>query len=228
MALLPLSAAASTITVKAGEQSDALLSVAQISTTEPLNIDLAGRQVDVAQIIVAGLQAAIERGRNGVLVLPFATTPVAPVAQVAPVAVSTVTTNEWQKRLAEISTDKAALALRDQSFSIAQSASAKLDVTLGATLVTDEKTSVRMSAKRMSLTDLSLRDDTAKDAGFTVKEIRASPFKTDVLAKKIELPKIDIVSPLVNVAPGKDGIDVARKARRCCSPTCCSTSRVAS
>ena len=110
MALLPLSAAASTITVKVGEQNDALLSVAPINTTKPLNVDLAGRQVDVAQINVAGLQAAIERGRNDVLVLPFASTPVAPVAQVAPVVASAVTTNAWQISLAEISTDKAALA----------------------------------------------------------------------------------------------------------------------
>lgn len=217
MALLPLSTAASTITVNAGVQNDALLSVTQISTTKPLNVDLVGRRVDVPQITVAGLQATIERGRNGALVLPFATTsvapakPSAPVAQVAPAAASTVTTNAWQINLDEISTDKAALALRDQSFGIAQSASAKLDLTLGATWVTGEKTSVRMSGKRISLTDLSLRDDTAKDAWFTVKEIRAAPFETDVLATKVELPKIDIVSPLVNVALGKDGIDVARK-----------------
>jgi len=187
LALLPLSAAVSGITMKAGEQRDALLSVAQISTTQPVNVDLAGRRVDVPQITIAGLQAALERGRNGALVLPFSAVlseQVAPVAAAAPVTASTAPTSAWQINLAEINMDNAALALRDQSFSTAQSASAKLDVTLGAAVVTGDKTSVRVSGKRMSLSDLALRDDAAKDAWLTVKEVRVAPFATDLPGAK--------------------------------------------
>ena len=66
---------------------------------------------------------------------------------VAPTAVSTATaaapTNAWQINVAEIIADKATLGLRNQSFSTPQIASAKLDLTLGAAIVTGEKLSVR-------------------------------------------------------------------------------------
>lgn len=89
--------------------------------------------------------------------------------------------------------------------------SAKLDVTLGAAIVTGDKTSVRIFGKRVSLSDLALRDDAAKDPWFSAKEVRTAPFDADLLGAQIELPKIDVMSPLLSVAMGKDGIDVARK-----------------
>jgi len=211
LALLPVSAAVSGITVKSGEQKDVLLSIAQISTTQPVKVDLAGRRVDEPQITVAGLQAALERTRNGALVLPFLSVPKVPSVPSVPVVASIATTNARQINLVEISTDKALFALRDQSFSAAQSASVKLDVTLGAAIVTGDKTSVRIFGKRVSLSDLALRDDAAKDPWFSAKEVRTAPFDADLLGAQIELPKIDVMSPLLSVAMGKDGIDVARK-----------------
>ena len=50
-----------------------------------------------------------------------------------------------------------------------------------------------------------------KEACFTAKEVRAAPFNIDVLGGKFDLPKIDVASPLINVALGNDGIDIARK-----------------
>lgn len=122
LALLLVSAAVSGITVKSGEQKVALLSIAQISTTQPVKVDLAGgRRVDVAQITVAGLQAALERTRNGALVLPFLSVPKVPSVPSVPVVASSATTNARQIDLVEICKDKALFALRDQSFSAAQS-----------------------------------------------------------------------------------------------------------
>ena len=215
LALLPLSAAASGIEVKAGEQADALLSVAQISTVRPINVDLAQRRVDVPQILIAGLQAAIERSPSGAVVLPFvgesstqvaATQPAKSPAAASPTAVSS-----WQINLAEITADKAALALRDPSFSTPQAAVAKLDLTLAAAIKTGEKLSVRAMGKRVVLSDFALRDEAAKDAWLAVKEVRAAPFDIDITSVKIELPKIDVMSPVLTMALAKDGLDVAKK-----------------
>ena len=214
LALLPVSAAMSGVTMKSGEQKDALLSIAQINTTQPVAVDLGGRRVDVPQITIVGLQAALERARNGALALPFLSVTTVLAVPSVPVVASSTTSKAWQINLVEISTDKALFSLRDQSFSTAQSVSAKLDLTLGAAIVAGDKTSVpsvRVSGKRMSLSDLALRDDEAKDAWFSAKEVRAAPFDADLGGAKIELPKIDIVSPLVSVAMDKDGIDIARR-----------------
>jgi hypothetical protein len=206
-AVLPMSAAVSAITVKAGEQQDALLSIAQASTVLAVNIDLANRRIGVPQIAISGVQIAAERARNGAVALPFASAPIASPTPPAAVAA----TNSWHINVAEIVVDKAALALRDQSFSIAQSASAKLDFTLGATVTTGDKPSVRIATKRFSLTDFSLRDDAVKEPWLTVKEARAAPFDSDVLGSKIELPKFDLSAAVLNVALSNDGVDIAKK-----------------
>jgi len=62
--------------------------------------------------------------------------------------------------------------------------SAKLDVTLGAAIVTGDKTSVRISGQRVSLSNLALRDDAAKDPWSSAKEVRTAPFDADLLAHK--------------------------------------------
>lgn len=210
-ALLPLSAALSGVTIKVGEQKDALLSVAQIATTQPVNVDLSTRRVDVPQINIAGLQMAVERARNGAVVMPFAA-PDEAVATTQPAGVTgAASSSAWQINVAEIATDKATFALRDQSFSAPQVASAKLDLTLGATIGIGDKLNVRVLAKRGLLSEIALRDDGAKEAWLSVKEVRTAPFDVDVTSAKIELPKIDIVSPLITMALGKDGFDVTRK-----------------
>lgn len=236
IALLPLSATLAGITVKTGEQKDALLTVAQITTTQPVNVDLSARRVNVPQIAITAVQATIERGRNGVFALPFAATPVMSptVSATAPggnVAVkvapsSTVTAKPpekpaappvaasgpaWVLDIAEIVTGKAVLALRDQSFATPQMASAKLDLTLGVAIEAGDKLKARVSGKRMALTDVAVRDEAAAAPWLAVKEVHAAAFETDLLGAKVELPKIDVVSPLVNLALDREGLDVTRR-----------------
>ena len=58
--------------------------------------------------------------------------------------------------------------------------------------------SVRVSGKRLTLSDVSLRDGNADRAAppwLVVKEVRAAAFDTAVTGAKIELPRIDIVAP---------------------------------
>ncbi len=217
-ALLPLSATVSGVTVKPGAQKDAMVSIEQISTAQPVAIDLTTRRIEVPQIAIAGVRAALTRSREGAIALPFVTEAgTAPVAAVttnaAPSAAANAAsgTNAWRVNLAEVTMDKAALSLRDASFSTAQSVSAKLDLTLGAVIESNEKLGVRVSGKRLSLTDIALRDDAAQQPWFSVKEVRAAPFDADVLGSKIELPKIEITAPLINLALDNDGIDIARK-----------------
>jgi len=220
IALLPLSATLGGISVRTGEQKDALLTIAQIATTQPVNVDLTARRIDAPQITIAGLQAAVERGRNGALVLPFSAinaAPASPSVQ-APAAApkpgatpSLPTTPGWRINVAEVATNNAALSLHDESFATPQSASARLDLMFGATIEAGDKPSVRVSGKRAALTELALRDDNAPKPWLAVKEVRAAPFETDVLGTKIELPKFDVISPTVNLVLDKDGLDVARK-----------------
>lgn len=239
-ALLPLSAALSGVSVNSGEQKDALLSIAQIATPQPVSVDIASRRVDVPQIAITGLQAMVERSRIGTIMLPFANVAAEPVAtpptatttnepaknansvaKASTATAKTVTTpatplivanaSAWKVNVTEITSDKAALALHDQSLATPQAASAKLDVTLGATIEAGDKLNVRISGKRLSLTEIALRDDAAKEPWLAVKEVRATPFETDVLGQKIELPKFDVISPTVNLALDKEGLNVARK-----------------
>ena len=228
IALLPVSAALAGIRVQAGEQKEALLEIAGIATTQPVSIDLAGHRVDAPQITISGLQAALERGRSGALVLPFAPVNAAPANALAPAPVAVPTkpataanppaTAGWRINVAEIVTDKAALTLHDQSFATPQLASAKLDLTVGAVVETGDKTSARISGKRVALNELALRDRGTSQAWFSVKEVRAAPFDADVLGAKIELPKFDVTSPLVSLAFDKDGLDVARKRAPAVAP----------
>lgn len=246
LALLPLSATLAGISVRAGEQKEALLSVAQITTPQPVSIDLAARRIDVPQVTINELLAALERGRSGTWNLPFvaangaavpATTPAVVVAPTPPVTVAPASrtatagkvmpkanstanspaiagkadTNAWHINVGEIATDKATVALRDQSFAAPQAVSTKLNLALGAVIEAGDTTNLRVTGKRISLTDIALRDDAASQPWVTVKEVRAAPFETGVLGPTIELPKIDVISPLIYLALAKDGLDVARK-----------------
>ena len=45
----------------------------------------------------------------------------------------------------------------------------------------------------MTLSEIALRGDAAKDAWLVVKEVCVAPFDIDASSAKIELPKVDIV-----------------------------------
>ncbi len=214
-ALLPLTAVIQGLSVKANGQTEPLLSAAQVTTVKPVTVDLNARTVEVPQIAITGLQGNVLRDKSGRLLLPFAglsasnATP-KPAAQ-AVVTNPTPDEKGWRINMAEVATDKANLALRDQSFAVPQTVAAKLDLTLGATIATGDKQSVIVSSKRVALSDVAMRDDAATTAWLIVKEIRALPVELDVLGSKIDLPKIEVVAPFVNLTLDKDGIDVARK-----------------
>ncbi len=214
-ALLPLTAVLQGLSVKSEAQPEPLLSVAQVTTVKPVAVDLNARTVDAPQIAIVGLRGSVSRDRSGRLLLPFAglsaSKPTAESAAQAAVTSPTPIEKGWRINFAEVATDKANLALRDRSVAMPQTIAAKLDLTLGATVTTADKQGVIVSSKRMSLSEITLRDEAATTAWLTAKEIRALPFEIDVLGSKIDLPRIDVVAPVINLALDKEGMDVARK-----------------
>ena len=215
LALLPVTAVVQGLSVTVDAQTDPLLSVAQVTTLKPVAVDLNARTVDVPQITIVGLQGSISRVKSGRVLLPFSgliATGATPRSALPAVAtMPTPIEKGWRINVAEVATDKASLALRDQGFAVPQAVAAKLDLTFGITLATGDKQGMIVSGKRLSLSDTTMRDDAATTAWLNVKEIRALPFELDVLGAKIDLPKIEVVAPVVNLALDKDGIDVARK-----------------
>ena len=213
-ALLPLTALLQGLSVKTEAQTEPLLSVTQVVTVKPVAVDLNARTVVAPQIAIVGLQGNISRDKSGRLLLPFAGLSASgPAPKSATPATTKATPDEkgWQIGVAEIATDKASLALRDQSFAVPQTVAAKLDLTLGASIVTGDKPSAIISGKRLSLSDITMRDEAATTAWLNVKEVRALPAEIDVLGSKIDLPKMEVVAPAVNLVLDKEGIDVARK-----------------
>lgn len=225
-AFLPVSASMQGINVKAAAQSEALVNIAEIATATPLTIDLATQRIDMPNIAIKGMQANALRDRNGAMVLPFAsmqTASAAPVTvatqpAVAPPAAapSAAPVLGWQIAVGEVTTDKAAITFIDQSLATPQTATAKFDVTLGTRISTGEKLGVIVTGKRAALSDIAMRDSaTAANAPttawFSAKEFRVPPFEINALGAKIELPKMDIVAPLVTLALDKTGVDVAKK-----------------
>ena len=222
-AFLPVNAAMQGINVKAAAQPDSLLNIAQIATAKPFTLDLATQRIDVPNITITGLQANALRDKNGAMVLPFASMPASSPAAPAQAAATTTTpatttaapqvtpATGWQIGVGEIISDKAALTLNDQSFATPQTTTAKLDLTLGARVATGDKTSVIVSSKRAALTDVAMRDSAATAAWFSAKEFRVAPFEINAQGTKIELPKMDIVAPLVSLALDQAGVDVAKK-----------------
>ena len=214
-ALLPVTAVLQGLSAKVDGQTEPMLNVAQVTTVKPIAVDLNARTVDVPQIAIAGLQGNLSRDKSGRLLLPFAglsasgatTKPATQAVVINP----TPDENNWRINVAEIATDKGALALRDQSFAVPQTVTAKLDLTIGAAIATGNKQSVIVSSKRVVLSDILMRDEAATTAWLNVKEIRALPSELDALGSKIDLPKIDIVAPTVNLSLDRDGLDVARK-----------------
>ncbi|MBP6528752.1 MAG: DUF748 domain-containing protein [Burkholderiales bacterium] len=222
-AFLPVNASLQGINVKAAAQPDSFLNIAQIATAKPFTLDLATQRIDVPNITITGLQANALRDKNGTMVLPFASmpasSPAAPAQAVATTTTPATTTaapqvtpaTGWQIGVGEIISDKAALTLSDQSFATPQITTAKLDLTLGARIATGDKSSVIISSKRAALTDVVMRDSAAPDAWFSAKEFRVAPFEINAQGTKIELPKMDIVAPLVSLALDQAGVDVAKK-----------------
>ena len=184
-ALLPVTAVLQGLSVKVDDQTEPILNVAQVTTVKPIAVDLNARTVDVPQIAIAGLSA------SGATTKP---------ATQAVVINPTPDENNWRINVAEIATDKGALALRDQSFAVPQTVTAKLDLTIGAAIATGNKQSVIVSSKRVALSDIAMRDEAATTAWLNVKEVRALPAELDVLGTKIDLPKIEMTAPIVNLA----------------------------
>ncbi len=215
LALLPLTAVLQGITVKVDAQSEPLLSVAQVATVKPVAVDLNAQTVDVPQIAIVGLQGSVSRERSGRVLLPFAglsASAATPKSGTQAAASSpTPAKKGWRINVAEVTTDKANLAWRDQSIAVPQTVSAKLDLTVGATLTTGDKQTAVVSSKRMSLSDITMRDEATTTAWLTAKEIRALPVEIDLLGSKIDLPRIELDAPVVNLALDKAGLDVAHK-----------------
>ncbi len=214
-ALLPLTAMVQGLIVKTGSQSEPLLSATQVMTAKPVAIDINARTVDVPQIVIAGVQGSVSRDKSGRVMLPFVSLPsseTAPPSGPQPVAAKLAPDAKgWTINVAELATEKASLAMRDQSFAVPQTVAANLDLTLGALITMGGKRSVTINSKRVALNDLSVRDQAATAAWLNVKEVRAQPVELDVFAPNLDLPKIDVVGPVVNLILDKDGLDVARK-----------------
>ncbi len=220
-AVQPLKATVDGVSAKAGDSKEALLNIAQIAMTQPLSVDVAGQRIDVPQVTISGLQATLERDRSGTLLLPFnakqavqATTAPAALnaAAATPVPVNALANaNAWRINVAEIVTERAALALSDQSFAAPQAATATLDATLSVTVTTGDASSVRVGGKRFAVNTIALRDEAATSPWFTVKEVRAAPFDLDALGPKVELPKFDVTGPLVKLSLDRGGVDLAIK-----------------
>jgi len=215
-ALLPFTATIAGISVASEGRKDPLLSIAQVATAQPVNMDIGSRRVEVPQIVVSDARLNAERGRDGTLLLPFAG--VAAAAAPAGASAASSPAAAWTLNFTEIVADKAALVLRDSSFATPQTASALLDLTLGATVEAAARPVVRVSSKRLIAGDVALRDDGGKDAWLAVREVRAAPFAAEVTGTRIELPKIDITAPVVNLALDKDGLDLARKLAPATAP----------
>ena len=135
--------------------------------------------------------------------MPFAA-PAEPVVNAVPAIAASVPNSAWQINVAEIVTEKATLALRDQAFNTPQAATAKLDLTVGAAIVTGEKLSIRASGTRVLLSEITLRDEAAKDAWLAVKEVRC------VVRYRCDRRKNRVTKNCRCVAAGHDG---ARQGR---------------
>jgi len=249
VAVLPLQASATGVQATAGTQKDALLAVGQIGTTLPVTVDVAARRIDIPQLRIDDLRAALERRRDGTLVLPFtsaadgaaattrpevassptaappaaaqaatkapaATPPATTTTPAAPTAQTATAAAPWRLTLGELVTDAARIGLLDESFATPQRAALTLNATLGATAELATPASVRVSGKRLTLSDVSLRDSNADRAAppwLAVKEVRAAAFDTAVTGAKIELPRIDIVAPQLALVRDGNGVDVTHR-----------------
>ncbi|WP_395707682.1 DUF748 domain-containing protein, partial [Casimicrobium huifangae] len=237
VAVLPLQVSAGGLQTTVGGRKEPLLAIGQIATTAPVNVDLAARRIDIPQLRIDELRAALERRRDGTLALPFSaagttnaagTATVASTANAAGVAAITPPTLSvpsalapaspaappWRITLGELITDAARIGLLDESFAVPQRAALTLNATLGTTAELSTPVALRLSGKRLTLNDLTLRDGKADGAvppWLAVKEIRAAAFDTALTGPKIELPRIEIIAPLLALARDGNGVDVARR-----------------
>ena len=221
VALLPVNVVSAGLSAKVDGQSEPVLSVAQVIATKPVTININARTVDVPQITITDFQGVLTRDRAGRLLFPFAglksstttevTSPTANVTakekQLAPL----VDALGWRIDVAEMTTEKANIVVNDGSFAVPQTLSAKIDLTHGLSIATGKNPIIKAIGKRLTLSDLSVRDQATTSPWLTIKDVRAAPAEIDVLAAKIELPKFDITAPTVSLLLDKGGIDVARK-----------------
>jgi hypothetical protein len=237
VAVLPLQVSAGGLQTTVGGRKEPLLAIGQIATTTPVNVDIAAHRVDIPQLRVDELRAALERRRDGTLALPFSTAGNTGATNAATTATVANTTNAtgvaattpqtptapapaspaatpWRITLGELITDAARIGLIDESFAVPQSAALTLNATLGATAEMSAPVALRLSGKRLTLNDLTLRDSKAESTvppWLGVKEIRAAAFDTALTGPKIELPRIEIIAPLLALARDGNGVDVARR-----------------
>jgi len=237
VAVLPVQVSATGLQTTVGGRKEPLLAIGQIATTAPVNVDLAARRVDIPQLRIDELRAALERRRDGTLALPFSTAgntgttnaattaTVASTANATGVAATIPSTTAapkpaspaappWRITLGELITDAARIGLLDESFAVPQRAALTLNATLGTTAELSTPVALRLSGKRLTLNDLTLRDgkaDSAVPPWLAVKEIRAAAFDTALAGPKIELPRIEIIAPLLALARDGNGVDVARR-----------------
>lgn len=237
VAVLPLQVSAGGLQTTVGGRKEPLLAIGQIATTAPVNVDIAARRIDIPQLRIDDLRAALERRRDGTLALPFstagntgttnatttvgsaanatgvtATTPQTPMSA-APVPASAAAP-PWRITLGELITDAARIGLIDESFAVPQRAALTLNATLGASAELSTPVALRLSGKRLTLNELTLRDgkaDSTVPTWLAVKEIRAAAFDTALTGPKIELPRIEIIAPLLALARDGNGVDVARR-----------------
>ncbi len=226
-AVLPLQINLGGVQLTAAGQKEPLLAIAQLATPTPLSVDVGARRVEVPQVRVDGLRANLLRRRDGALAMPFAAGTAAGVANASPAAATAAATTTatkpatpptaatpatpWRLTLGELATDGARLGMLDESFVTPQRAALTLAASLGASAELAEPTAVRLSGRRLAVTDVTLRDGDAAAPWLAVKEVRAAPFDTALTGPKIELPKIDVLAPAVNLALDRDGLDLARR-----------------
>lgn len=211
LTLLPLSASVDGVVAQAAAQTEPVLAVDRLATPTPLNIDLAAHRVTVPQIRVDALRAAVQRDRTGVWLIPLMASAAPAPPATAAAALAPAEAAPWRVEVGDVSTDNARASLADASFAVPQRAALALSTSLGASITLAPSGDVSLSAKKFALTEISLRDEASREPWFTAKELRAAPFSTPLNGARIDLPKFDLIAPVLNLALSSNGADIARR-----------------
>ncbi|MBL8309304.1 MAG: DUF748 domain-containing protein [Burkholderiales bacterium] len=229
--VLPLGASVNGVTALAAAQKEPVVTVDRIATPVPVEVDLAARRFTLPQIRIDAVHASLQRDRTGTLLLPWVSPAGAPttatpagvvlaapnatpsVATPAPPAAPTAPAEAapWRIELGEVSTEGARVALSDDSFAVPQRAALGLSVAIGASVTLGPATDANLSARKFSVTGLSVRDEGAREPWLTARELRAASFATPLTGARIDLPKFDLLAPAVTLALGENGADIARR-----------------
>jgi hypothetical protein len=202
-----------------------LLSASELVTSSPIKVDVSSSKISIPSIQLTNLIAQLNRANTGEVDFPFTRTPQpakpTPLPSTQPVK-SESTTAPWRIELGELDVSLAKATFIDASLSSPQTITANVDVKLGATATLGETPKFSLSSKSFRVSELSLRDNTtgASNAApwFSVKEIRAQPFEFASDAKKIELPRIEVIAPQLAVTLANDGVDLAKKLSPAVAP----------